>query len=242
MKKSILIMAAVAAVSVVNAGIISDVALDSSSAASGVNLTAGTTDWVMLGQGGVAGGGLINRSEKVGVGYIGEVTVDGSLDSYIDSEHDFSWTDGDTATGTGIGAATAVSGDWEAKPDGGAQNLSFSVGNLAVGDYTMNLYSSAYKAAQLLTASIGASTDSYAIADNGGPLSTVYSIDFTIETLGESMDIFYETTAISDVNYSNVGISAISVSPVGVVPEPATLGLIVAFGGGMIFIRRRFMI
>jgi hypothetical protein len=194
-----------------------------------INLTAeGTMDWVMLGQ----AGSTTARDEKAGVDYISAVTVSGTLDSWAGSKHRFDWTDGDPTA-----SATGALGDWEAKPLAETdQFLSFSVDNLAVGDYSMMLYTSSYKATQELTATIGASSLSATHGDSSD--TTYFSVDFSIDNAGESMDVVFAAPVLSDTTYGNVGLSAVTIAAI---PEPATLGLIGAFGGGLLFIRRRFM-
>lgn len=64
-----------------------------------------------------------------------------------------------------------------------------------------------------------------------GAIFTLADITFTSGGIGDIAG-FRIASASSDIN--DVGIAAI--------PEPATLGLITAFGGAILFIRRRFMI
>jgi hypothetical protein len=188
----------------------------------------GTTDWIMLGQGGGASG-ITSRDEKAGVDFISAVTVTGTHDSWNAHPSSFTWD--------GLGGS--VSGDWEAKPQDGValtdQSLEFSVNSLAAGDYTMMLYTSSYDAAQLLTASIGAS--SMTAEQARGRDITSYSVDFTIEA-GDVLNIDFSRNDTTAATYSNVGISAVTIAAI---PEPATMGLIGCFGGGLLFIRRRFM-
>jgi len=47
---------------------------------------------------------------------------------------------------------------------------------------------------------------------------------------------------IDDVRVYDNALTSVEVAALAVIPEPATLGLIAAFGGGILFIRRRFMI
>ncbi|MDF7801246.1 PEP-CTERM sorting domain-containing protein [Pontiellaceae bacterium B1224] len=228
MKKGITVVACAVLASMSYADITS-VSLESTGAVD-VNLTTeGATDWVMLGR----DGSVANRDEKSGVDFISAVTVSGTHDSWAGSAHQFGWTDGNP-----LASATGASGDWEAKPlTNTDQYLSFSVDGLAVGDYSMMLYASSYKATQELTATLGVSSQTATHGNSND--HTVYAVGFSIDNLGDSMDIVFSAPAISDTAYGNIGISAITIAAV---PEPATLGLITAIGGGLLFIRRRFMI
>lgn len=225
MKKVIAISVLAALASVSMADITSVVLTDN--AAADVNLTTeGTTDWVMLGY-----GGLGNRDEKAGAAYIGAVTISGTPATWTGTPHDFSWTDGSPTL-----SATAAAGNSEAKPLGtDEQSLSFSVADLAVGDYSMVVYGSLYQCTGLLTATMGASTDSAAVLAANG----IFTIDFSIDTFGDSMDVSYVLVENDPVGGGdrNVSLNAMTLQAV---PEPATLGLVAIFGGGLFVLRRRF--
>lgn len=235
MKKAITVVAFAAMASMSNAGVISVDLVGSG--ATNVNLTTeGTTDWVMLGQGG-GPTGLTRRDEKGAVDYIGPVTVSGTHDSWVEHPSRYDWADG-----TPVAIGNQVLGDWEAKPLYGLastdQGLSFSVDGLAVGEYTMTLYTSSFKAAQQLTATVGESSMSAAQDYVHMGSVTAYSVVFRIERVGDSLTISFNRNDASGDHYSNVGISAITIKAV---PKPQPLGLITACGGGLFFIRRRFM-
>lgn len=81
---------------------------------------------------------------------------------------------------------------------------------------------------------------SYSVLANGSTLnSTAVGLD-----LGADADSSIVVTALTGTGPDNkwrfgkVGVNA----DITVIPEPATLGLVAAFGGGILFIRRRLMI
>ncbi|MEI6892648.1 MAG: PEP-CTERM sorting domain-containing protein [Pontiella sp.] len=204
-----------------------------------INLTEqGTQDWIMLGQGG-GDAGIMSRDEKLGVDYISAVTVVGTHGSFA-SKYESSWTDGSPTL-----MASNVQGNWEAQYDGsGNESLSFSVEGLAEGEYSMTVYAAKYRRATVgeLVASIGENSTSVIFQTATGAVAGsyygVYTINFDIETAGESLNIAYNMLT-NGGNISNVSLTAITLAAI---PEPATLGLFAAFGGGILFIRRRFLL
>jgi hypothetical protein len=177
-----------------------------------LDLTAeGTTDWVMLGQ----GGSISNRDEKVGADFIGEVSVIGSHTAYAANAYQSYWTDGSpTATASG------VQGGWEAKPLTGEadQALRFSVDGLTPGEYTMKLYCSRYKATGTLTATNNTASYSADFDEGGAGVSSVYGVftlNFPIVSMGESLDVSLDATALGHSVYGNVSISAITLVKTG---------------------------
>lgn len=234
MKKGITVVAFVAIASMSGAGVLSVDLVGSGP--TNVNLTTeGTADWVMLGQGGGTRG-ITCRDEKAGVDYIGPVTVSGTHDSWFEHPSRFDWTNGSP---TDIG--NHVLGDWEAKPLYGLastdQRLSFSVDGLAVGDYTMTLYTSSFKAGQQLTATMGESSMTASQVYAEASKITTYFVVFSIERMGDSLIISFNRNDSSDSQYSNVGISAITIKAV---PKPKPLGLITSFGVALVCVHRVF--
>jgi hypothetical protein len=172
-----------------------------------LDLTAeGTSDWVMLGQ----GGSISSRDEKAGTDYIGAVTVIGTHGAYGGNAYLSNWTDGSpTAT------ASDAQGGWEAKPPavGGKQALTFSVDGLSPGNYAMKLYCSRYKATGALTASIGTEISGADFNEGGtgsGSSYGVLTVNFPVAFLGESLDVSLDVTALGDTTYGNVSITAIT--------------------------------
>lgn len=199
-----------------------------------VNLTLeGSLDWLNLGP------GTDVSEEKADAAYISAVAVDGIAATYAENAYLTSWTDGAvTASGT------SVQGDWQAKRTSDTETtsaLSFSVDNLDAGQYELTVYGSRYRAATSLTASIGTEDTATAVfgtSTSGGTTYGVFTINFDIENAGESLDVVFNMTASRNSD-SNVAISAVTLASI---PEPATLGLIAAFGGGILGVRRRFML
>ncbi|MEI6892649.1 MAG: LamG-like jellyroll fold domain-containing protein [Pontiella sp.] len=169
--------------------------------------TLGPVDWVMLGQ----GGSTSNRNEKAGADYIGEVTVAGTHSAFGGNAYLSSWTNGAVQVST-----TDVQGNWEAGGTGGS--LFFSLTGLMPAKYTMKVYCSKYKATAQLTVFKG--SDSFSVPfDQGGTVRSyygVFSIDFSIESNDESLDVIYELVAISGPG--NVGITAITLERTGYLP------------------------
>lgn len=199
-----------------------------------VNLTQeGSLDWLKLGP------GTDTSYEKADAAYISAVAVDGTAATYAANSYLSSWTDGAvTASGTDI------QGDWQAKritDTTTTSALSFSVDNLEAGQYELTVYGSRYRAASSLTASIGTedtATEVFGTSTSVGTIYGVFTIEFDIENAGDSLEVSFDMTA-SRNDDSNVAIAAVTLASI---PEPATLGLIASFGGGILVVRRRFMI
>ncbi|WP_168433489.1 PEP-CTERM sorting domain-containing protein [Pontiella sulfatireligans] len=94
----------------------------------------------------------------------------------------------------------------------------------------------------------------YSLTEAGGA-NVAIEFDFDNNTVeyfidGDSKQTFsdFEATQLGTLVFNTdaawIAGSTVSINEMGldVIPEPATLGLIVAFGGGILFIRRRFMI
>lgn len=172
-----------------------------------LDLTAeGTADWVMLGQGGVTN----SRDEKASADYIGEVTVIGTHDAYAANAYLSSWTDGSPAA-----SATDVQGCWEVKPPAvdGKQALTFSVDGLEPGEYTMKLYCARYRATATLTATNNTASYSADFDEDGSGVGSVYgvfTVNFAIDSFGESLGVSLDVTELGHSVYGNVAITAIT--------------------------------
>ncbi|MDF7809416.1 LamG domain-containing protein [Pontiellaceae bacterium B12219] len=169
----------------------------------------GSMDWVMLGR----DGSTVNRDEKSGADYIGDVTVAGTHGAWAANAYLSSWTNGSPVLST-----NDVKGSWEA-----SESLSFSVDGLDAGGYSLILYCSKYNAIGEMTATLGEeSIVRYfdVSGTGGGAYYGVFSINIGIASMGESLDVSYALSAGS----GNVGITAITLSRT-FTPDP-TVGAI----------------
>ncbi|MDF7825976.1 PEP-CTERM sorting domain-containing protein [Pontiellaceae bacterium B12227] len=81
---------------------------------------------------------------------------------------------------------------------------------------------------------------------------TVGGIDYEYTLVGgDTVDAYAEYTGLSSVggvlsftvsDYEDSGLASISQMSLEAIPEPGTLGLVAAFGGAVLFIRRRLMV
>jgi hypothetical protein len=175
--------------------------------------TLGSTDWAMLGQGADTNA----FTEMAGADYIADVAVSGGSKGAFENSYLCSWNNG-----AGTETATAVKGSWEASY---GATISFSVTNLEAGDYTMNVYSSKYRANGALTVTMGTESVTTDFTVGGSSASSeygVFTVNFTVDTTGDSLDVAYTTTDLGK-DYGNVGITAITLASI---PEPATMGML----------------
>lgn len=211
-----------------------DLTVVASTGSATVNLTTNDTayetlDWVMLG---VAADDSMARDEKIGANYIGDVTITGTPAVYTGGQHTFGWDNDGTLEET----ASGIAGDWQAKDGTEDQTISFTVSNLAIGEYQMVVYTSTYQATGSLSATIGSnSDDDIASGDGRATDSGYFTIKFDIEDENDSVFISYAKTDLLNKASNNVAMSAISIQAI---PEPATFGLVAVFGGGLLVMRR----
>ena len=188
----------------------------------------GTLDWIQLGR--------LNDTDinqKLGAAYLSPVVRHNARNARWDTtDYQSSWTDGDPTL-----SDSNITTTWEAKSPAGADttltSFTFDVSNLTVNNGQLIVYATAYYCIGKLTAEIGGASQnaSFNYSTNN---HASFTIDFDLAA-GETLDITFAQTADTGANQDdNIGISAITL-----VPEPATIFIMLTAGLPALLKRRK---
>ncbi len=154
----------------------------------------------------------------------------------------YSWTNGDpTAAVTGSNPTDpqfrSASGA-DLVGSGASESISI-VGTTAL--QTVTLWGTSLKVGATITASLSGSSDAVTQIvrfDTATDNVWTYSVSFQADTAGDLLTL---TVNPYDSWTGNTTQERLGIGAATVIPEPATLGMVVATGVGMIFVRRKFM-